>query len=140
MLGTPTFQKQQYTAFRPNQGAADLSWIALVFAICSGTTNPVDSDETSSFDIWFNAPGFRDLSSVAYGLRTFIIICHLKDEIFMRHDLSIRETLLLLTHTISNHERVECVWKLLGIPLDSGRDSSMLLLIWLNEYWDCIEM
>lgn len=116
ILHGPTFQKQ-YNYFRQNPGAADLSWIALLFAICSATINTFDSDESRSIDIWPEASGPRDLSSDAYRLRIAAMICLSKDQFLIRHNLSTLEALLLLIYTISNHEGAERAWTLLGMTL-----------------------
>ncbi|KAL6230073.1 hypothetical protein BDW75DRAFT_249066 [Aspergillus navahoensis] len=113
ILHGPTFQKQ-YNAFRRDPTGADLSWIALLFAICSATINTLDANDSILADI----SGAPDIPSANYRFRTAAMICLSQDQFLIRHSLSTLEALLLLIYTISNHEGAERAWTLLGLTLN----------------------
>lgn len=113
ILHGPTFQKQ-YNAFRRDPARADLSWIALLFAICSATMNTLESDDHMLVDVWRDLAGTPDIPSANYRFRTAAMICLSHDQFMIRHNLSTLEALLLLIYTISNHEGAEHAWTLLG--------------------------
>ncbi|CAI7665773.1 unnamed protein product [Penicillium viridicatum] len=119
ILHGPTFQKQ-YNAFRQNQSLADLSWLALLFAICSATLNTMDRDDRTLADFLLDTPGYRDINTATYGLRTASMICLSQDQFMTRHSLSTLEALLLLIYMISNNDGAERAWTLLGLTLNIG--------------------
>ncbi|RJE25250.1 hypothetical protein PHISCL_02400 [Aspergillus sclerotialis] len=131
ILHGPTFQKQ-YNEFRQDASAADLSWIALLFAICSATMSSLESDDSVLADIWPDSAGPHDISAVAYRFRTATMICLSQDQFLIRHNLSTLEALLLLIYAISNHEGAERAWTLLGQWLQMSSTDS--------EYWNFPEM
>ncbi|KAL4863653.1 hypothetical protein BDV12DRAFT_206348 [Aspergillus spectabilis] len=105
---------KQYNAFRWDPTGADLSWIALLFAICSATINTLDANDSILADI----SGAPDIPSANYRFRTAAMICLSQDQFLIRHSLSTLEALLLLIYTISNHEGAERAWTLLGLTLN----------------------
>ncbi|GKZ39553.1 hypothetical protein AbraIFM66950_000561 [Aspergillus brasiliensis] len=117
ILHGPTFQKQ-YNAFRRDPTRADLSWIALLFAICSATMNTLEGNDSILVDIWRDISGVPDIPSATYRFRTAAMICLSQDQFLIRHSLNTLEALLLLIYTISNHEGAERAWTLLGLTLN----------------------
>lgn len=113
ILHGPTFQKQ-YNTFRQNSSQADISWLALLFAICSATMNTMESDDATLAELWLDTSRPLDTSNIAYRFRTAAMVCLSQDQFMIRHSLSTLETLLLLIYTISNHEGAERSWTLLG--------------------------
>lgn len=116
ILHGPTFQKQ-YDAFMQSHSHTDLSWLALLFAICSATANTMENDDTMLIELWPDASRPRDVSEMAYRFRAAAMTCLSQDEFMIRHNLSTLEALLVLIYTISNHEGAERSWTLLGDSL-----------------------
>ena len=115
VLHGPTFQKQ-YNAFRQDPSSAGLSWIALLFLICSATLKSMESDEIKLVDIWPTRSDVQNLSTISYQFRAAALICLSHDQFLIRHNLNTLEALLILIYTISNNEGVERAWTLLGEP------------------------
>ncbi|KAF3386367.1 hypothetical protein F1880_001394 [Penicillium rolfsii] len=119
ILHGPTFQKQ-YNAFRQDSSETSLSWVALLFAICSATMNTMEKDDTILLELWPQLQGNHDIAELAYRFRTAALICLSLDQFMIRHNLSTLEALLILVYTISNHEGAERAWALLGLTLNIG--------------------
>jgi hypothetical protein len=113
ILHGPTFQKQ-YNAFRNNPSQVNLSWLALLFAICSATINTMEPDGGVHGEILNTIPGPHNVGILAYRYRTAAMICLSQDHFLIRHNISTLEALLLLIYTISNNEGAERAWTLLG--------------------------
>lgn len=113
ILHGPTFQKQ-YDAFRQDPSGADLSWMALLFLICSATLKSMEKDEIALVDIQPTVSDSHDISAISYKLRAASLICLSQNQFLIRHNLSTLEALLVLIYTISNIEGVEHAWTLLG--------------------------
>lgn len=118
ILHGPTFQKQ-YNTFRNSPSQVDLSWLALLFAVCSATMNTMEPDNGMLGEILDSIPGPHNVSTLAYHYRTAAMICLSQDHFLIRHSLSTLESLLLLIYTISNNEGAERAWTLLGKQLSS---------------------
>jgi len=127
ILHGPTFQKQ-YNTFRQNPSHADLSWIALLFAICSATMNTMEQDDAMLIELRPDTSRSHDISDIAYRFRTAAMICLSQDKFMIRHSLSTLEALLLLIYTISNHEGAERSWTLLGNLSDMAKHSKTILI------------
>ncbi|KAJ6127597.1 hypothetical protein N7523_003209 [Penicillium sp. IBT 18751x] len=119
ILHGPTFQKQ-YNAFRQNPAHSEMSWLALLFAICSATLNTMDSDDRLLTDLLLDTPGPRDIFTASYHFRNASMTCLAQDQFLIRHSMSTLEALLLLIYTISNNEGAERAWTLLGLTLNIG--------------------
>lgn len=113
ILHGPTFQKQ-YDTFKQDPSGADLSWMALLFLICSATLKSMEKDEAALVDIQPTVSDSHDISSISYKLRAAALLCLSQDQFLIRHNLSTLEALLVLIYTISNIEGVEHAWTLLG--------------------------
>ncbi|OJJ41927.1 hypothetical protein ASPWEDRAFT_167917 [Aspergillus wentii DTO 134E9] len=119
ILHGPTFQKQ-YNGFIHDPSSVDLSWLALLFLICSVTLNTMAGDDPTLADLWIKYPNARDIPSVSCQLRSAAMICLSQDQFLIRHRLTMLEALLILIYTISHNEGVERSWTLLGIALNMG--------------------
>lgn len=113
VLHGPTFQKQ-YQAFHDNPSGAELSWLALLFLICSITVNTMEDNDPVLTEIATKMPRAHDTASVSYQYRTMAMICLCRDNFMVRHSLSTLEALLLLAYTITHNEGVDRSWALLG--------------------------
>jgi len=113
ILHGPTFQKQ-YDAFKQDPSGVDLSWMALLFLICSATLKSMEKDEIALVDVQAAVSDSYDISSISYKLRAAALISLSQDQFLIRHNLSTLEALLVLIYTISNIEGVEHAWTLLG--------------------------
>jgi hypothetical protein len=113
ILHGPTFQKQ-YNAFRNCPSKADLSWLALLFAVCSATINTLEPADGIHGEILNCISGPHNVKKLAYHYRTAAMICLSQDHFLIRHSLSTLEALLLLIYTVSNNEGAERAWTLLG--------------------------
>lgn len=117
VLHGPTFQKQ-YSAFLQDRQQVDLSWLALLFAICSLTVKTIPDPDPALIEIWQdNQPLPRDISSFAQRYRDAALMCLAQDQFLVRHNLNTLEALLVIIHTISDSEGAEFGWALLGNAL-----------------------
>ncbi|KAI9148986.1 Aurofusarin cluster transcription factor aurR2 [Paramyrothecium foliicola] len=117
VLHGPTFQKQ-YAAFLANPRQVDLSYLALVFAICSlalKTTPPTDDGLS---ELWQGQPMPRDLSALSQQYRNAAMMSLAQDQFLVRHNLNTLEALLILLQTITDIEGAEYGWALLGNALN----------------------
>lgn len=113
ILHGPTFQKQ-YNAFRQDSSRTDLSWVALLFTICSATVNTMQNDDSVLEELWPQHSDDHDIVGLAHRFRTAAMMCLSQDQFMIRHSLSTLEALLILIYTICNHEGAERAWTLLG--------------------------
>ncbi|RTE83843.1 hypothetical protein BHE90_001635 [Fusarium euwallaceae] len=116
ILHGPTFQKQ-YWAFLQNPQQADLSWLALLYAICGLTLKTVPPTDPGLSELWEDSSTPRDLSSLSLKCREAAMMCLSQDQFLVRHNLNTLEALLILIHTIANTEGAEYGWVLLGNAL-----------------------
>lgn len=117
VLHGPTFQKQ-YSAFLGNSEQASLSWIALLFAICSLTLKTLNIDDIGLTELWQDSTSLRDLSVYSRRYRDAAMMALAQDQFLVFHDLNTLETLLILVYTISHSEGPEYGWALLGAALN----------------------
>ena len=73
-----------------------------------------DRDDRTLADFLLDTPGYRDINTATYALRTASMICLSQDQFMTRHSLSTLEALLLLIYMISNNDGAERAWTLLG--------------------------
>ncbi|EEU38697.1 uncharacterized protein NECHADRAFT_101146 [Fusarium vanettenii 77-13-4] len=116
ILHGPTFQKQ-YWAFLQNPQQADLSWLALLYAICGLTLKTVPPTDPGLSELWEDSSTPRDLSGLSLRCREAAMMCLSQDQFLVRHNLNTLEALLILIHTIANTEGTEYGWVLLGNAL-----------------------
>ncbi|KAL2679268.1 hypothetical protein Neosp_010035 [[Neocosmospora] mangrovei] len=116
ILHGPTFQKQ-YWAFLQNPQQADLSWLALLYAICGLTLKTVPPTDPGLSELWEDSSTPRDLSGLSLRCREAAMMCLSQDQFLVRHNLNTLEALLILIHTIANTEGAEFGWVLLGNAL-----------------------
>lgn len=117
VLHGPTFQKQ-YSAFLKDPQNVDLSWLALLFAICSLTVKAIPPNDTGLMELWQREPLPHDLSTLSQSYRTASMMCLSQDQFLVRHNLNTLEALLVIITTISDTEGAEHGWALLGNALN----------------------
>ncbi|KAL3458200.1 fungal-specific transcription factor domain-containing protein [Aspergillus heterothallicus] len=116
ILHSPSFQKQ-YTIYQMDPLDVDLSWLALLFAICSVTLNTMEDSDP----IVLRLQDFNNQllpTSMVVQLRNAALMCLSQDQFLIRHSLNTLEALLILTYGISHNDGVERAWVLLGMTLN----------------------
>lgn len=121
ILHGPTFQKQ-YNAFLRQPYEVDLSWLALLFTMCSLTLNSMEPSDPRLADIWSNKSHVEGQEIVAKSrqLQQIAMVCLSQDQFFIRHKLSTFEALLIVVYNLSHNESVDQGWALLGMALNIG--------------------
>lgn len=121
ILHGPTFQKQ-YVAFMQQPYEVDLSWLALLFSMCSLTLNTMEPSDPRLVDLWPTGPHFQEQEAVTLSrrLQQTAMVCLLQDQFFIRHKLSTFEALLMVIYNLSHNESVDQGWALLGMALNIG--------------------
>lgn len=115
ILHGPTFQNQFYK-FLGAPTKVDLSWLALLFAMCSVAVHTLEDDDPILAEMWPRTPQAQknDIAYSSYRLRAAAKACLCQDGFLWQHRLSTLEALLVLIYTISHYEGVERGWTLLG--------------------------
>jgi hypothetical protein len=121
ILHGPTFQKQ-YVAFMQQPYEVDLSWLALLFSMCSLTLNSMEPSDPRLVDLWPKGSHSKEQEAVTLSrrLQQTAMVCLLQDQFFIRHKLSTFEALLMVIYNLSHNESVDQGWALLGMALNIG--------------------
>lgn len=121
ILHGPTFQKQ-YVAFMQQPYEVDLSWLALLFSMCSLTLNTMEPSDPRLVDLWPAGSHSKEQEAVTLSrqLQQTAMVCLLQDQFFIRHKLSTFEALLMVIYNLSHNESVDQGWALLGMALNIG--------------------
>ncbi|KAJ5187571.1 hypothetical protein N7449_010565 [Penicillium cf. viridicatum] len=144
ILHGPTFQRQFYE-FLKAPSRVDLSWLALLFSVCSIAAHTLEEDDPILMEWWREVPRTRrnGIADSASRFRAAAMICLSQDNFLYQHRMSTLEALLVLIYTINHYEGVERGWTLLGIACNIGialkcnvMESSTALQAGLN----CIDM
>ncbi|EXA31192.1 hypothetical protein FOVG_17510 [Fusarium oxysporum f. sp. pisi HDV247] len=123
ILHGPTFQKQ-YTAFVRQPQDVDLSWLALLFSLCSLALNTMDESDPRLLSLWPPQPS-NPIQAPATVLTSRYLLqmamtCLLQDGFIFRHKFSTFEALLMVIYCLSHNESVDQGWALLGMALNIG--------------------
>ena len=113
ILHGPTFQ-QQFAAFYKDTANCDLSWLALLFLICSATLKTMNEGDDVISSIAPGSSNSRYIAAISDRYRAMAMICLCKDRFLVRYRLSTLEALLVLVYTISHNEGAEQSWVTLG--------------------------
>lgn len=121
ILHGPTFQKE-YAAFMQRLHNVDLSWLALLFSLCSLVLNTVNENEPRLAPLWSSAPNAQAPATVSLSRRLLrtAMTCLLQDGFLIRHKFSTFEALLMVIYNLSHNESVDQGWALLGMALNIG--------------------
>lgn len=121
ILHGPTFQAQ-YTAFLLQPYDADLSWLALLFSICSLVLYAMEPSDPRLADLWKSRDSSPTEEAMAMSRRLLqtAMTCLSMDQFFVRHKLSTFEALLMVIYHLSHNESVDQGWALLGMALNIG--------------------
>lgn len=113
ILHGPTFQKQ-FAGFFKDTSSCDLSWLALLFLICSATLKTIDKGDDVIHSIASSSSHSPNIAVISDRYRAMAMICLCKDRFLVRYRLSTLEALLVLVYTISHNEGAEQSWVILG--------------------------
>ncbi|RAL12658.1 uncharacterized protein BO97DRAFT_451257 [Aspergillus homomorphus CBS 101889] len=123
ILHGPTFQRQ-YIGFIQQPHEVDLSWLALLFSLCSLALKTIDASDPKLACVWSQLPTSPtpvDVTvSVSRRLLRTAMTCLLQDEFFIRHKFSTFEALLMVLYNLSHNGSVDQGWALLGMALNMG--------------------
>lgn len=123
ILHGPTFQKQ-YTAFMQRPHNVDLSWLALLFSLCSLALSTIDDSDPRLAYFWSQLPSTpTQIPATVPPSRRLLrtaMTCLLQDEFLIRHKFSTFEALLMVIYNLSHNESVDQTWALLGMALNIG--------------------
>lgn len=119
ILHGPTFQKQ-FAVFFKDTASCDLSWLALLFLVCSATLKTIDESEDVIRSIAPNSSYGPNIAAISDRYRAMAMICLCKDRFLVRYRLSTLEALLVLVYTISHNEGAEQSWVMLGMASNIG--------------------
>lgn len=114
ILHDPTFQKE-YSAFVQEPDKIHLSFLALIFMMCSMSLNTMESDDIIVGGLLSQS---QDHLTYSLQLRNAAMTCLCQDHFLVHHNLHTLQTLLLLIYTICHNEGVERAWSLLGMGLN----------------------
>ncbi|KAI3580684.1 glycosyl hydrolase family 3 C-terminal domain-containing protein, partial [Fusarium oxysporum f. sp. albedinis] len=119
ILHGPTFQKQ-FAGFLKDTSSCDLSWLALLFLICSATLKTIDKGDDVIDSIASSSSHSPNIAVISDRYRAMAMICLCKDRFLVRYRLSTLEALLVLVYTISHNEGAEQSWVILGMASNIG--------------------
>lgn len=123
ILHGATFQKQ-YSAFTERPLDADLSWLALLFSLCSLALSSMEETDPRLSCFWSDMPSQSDVLpatiSVSRDLLRTAMACLLRDDFFVRQTFNTFEALLMVIYNVSHNESVHQGWSLLGMALNMG--------------------
>lgn len=115
ILHGPTFQRE-YTRFFDRQAETDLSWMALLFVLCSVTLNTMEESDSTLINSWCKETETLDFRAAAAKFRNHAMVCLSQDQFLIRHSLHTLQALLILIYGMSHNDGVEQTWVLLGMP------------------------
>lgn len=117
----PTFQ-DQYIMFQRDQNNVPLSWLAVLFVVCSMGLNTIEANDPVILEWLSNQQNncAQDTLALSRSLRSAALSCLAQDQFLIHHDLNTLEAVLLLIYSICHIEGVEHGWTLLGMALNMG--------------------
>ncbi|EWZ90824.1 hypothetical protein NW765_016030 [Fusarium oxysporum] len=121
VLHGPTFQ-QQYTEFTRDSAHTSLSWLALLFVICSLAVQTLGDGDPVLRDYQSSGPGADacDPLFVSRHLRSAALACLSQASFMVRYNLNTLEALLIMSYGICHSEGVDRAWAFLGVALNIG--------------------
>ncbi|KAF5528863.1 hypothetical protein FMEXI_14497 [Fusarium mexicanum] len=121
ILHGPTFQ-QQYAEFNRDPAQASLSWLALLFTLCSLAAQTLDARDPVLRECqpsWSDADPCNPIS-LSRHLRGAALACLSEARFMVRYDLNTLEAVLIMTYGICHSEGVDRAWVFLGVGLNMG--------------------
>lgn len=106
ILHGPTFHRE-YIHFLDSQAETELSWMALLFTLCSVTLNTMEEGDSVLTDIWCREVQFLDFRATAVRLRNYAMVCLSQDRFLIRHSLHTLQALLILIYSMSHNDGVD---------------------------------
>ncbi|KAL2809150.1 hypothetical protein BJX63DRAFT_424071 [Aspergillus granulosus] len=109
---------QGYNAYQLDLVNAELSWLALLFMICSVTLSSMEENDPIFGQLWDRDNELLDPSIIVVRLRNTAMMCLSQDQFLIRHSLNMLEAILILIYGISHNDGVEQTWVLLGMAVN----------------------
>ncbi|KAL4758667.1 uncharacterized protein BDW70DRAFT_152239 [Aspergillus foveolatus] len=116
ILHGPTFQRE-YTRFFHSQAETSLSWMALLFVLCSVTLNTMEDSDPSPIDSWRKETETLDFRATAAKFRNRAMVCLSQDRFLIRHSLHTLQALLILIYGMSHNAIDVCEGMALNIGI-----------------------
>ncbi|KAI1480147.1 hypothetical protein F4774DRAFT_379846 [Daldinia eschscholtzii] len=119
VLHGPTFQ-EQYTKFTSDPARVSLSWLALLFIICSSAVQTLETGDSVLNDYQSSRSDIRtsDPLLLSRHLRSCALTCLSEARFMVRYDLNTLETLLIMIYGMCHSEGVDRSWVFLGAALN----------------------
>lgn len=144
VLHGPTFQKQ-YTEFTRGSVPPSLSWLALLFVVCSSAVLTLYVGDPILNDYQSTNTNIRasDPMLLSRQLRSTALTCLSEAQFMVRYDLNTLEALLVMIYCICHSEGADRGWVFLGAALKMGMalrcnvDSPGLDEIKKERRWRC---
>ncbi|KAJ3548421.1 hypothetical protein NM208_g1007 [Fusarium decemcellulare] len=120
VLHGPTFQKQ-YISFTRDPAQVSLSWLALIFVICSSAIHTLDAGDPV-LSGWLATSDLQtnDQLLASRHLRSAALTCLAQDRFMVHYNLNTLEALLTMIYEICHSEGVDRGWVFLGTALNIG--------------------
>jgi hypothetical protein len=106
--------QQRYATFNRETPTCDLSWLALMFAICSISVQMLGDGDAALDVVRERVPSPGGASELAKTLRKLAMDCLIADNFIFHYGLNTLEAVLLVTYAICHDSGVESAWTLLG--------------------------
>ena len=117
----PAFQKQ-YTEFTRTSAPPSLSWLALLFVVCSSAVLTLGAGDPILNDYQSHNTNIRasDPMLLSRQLRSTALTCLSEAQFMVRYDLNTLEALLVMIYGICHSEGADRGWVFLGAALNMG--------------------
>jgi hypothetical protein len=144
VLHGPTFQGQ-YTKYTTNPTQSSLSWLALLFIVCSSANQTLEAGDPilNDHQLSKSEAHTSDPLLLSRHLRGSCLECLSQSRFMVRYDLNTLEALLIMIYGICHSEGVDRSWVFLGaafnmaIALRCNADSPDLDCIERQRRWRC---
>lgn len=121
ILHGPSFQKQ-YTSFTRDPAQTSLSWLALLFVVCSSAVLTLDAGDPIMKEYTSINPEIHTYEPMHLSrhFRSTALTCLAQAGFMVRYDLNTLEALLVMIYGICHSEGVDRGWAYLGVALNLG--------------------
>jgi hypothetical protein len=117
LLHDPTFHSE-YARFSQQPQSAQLSWLAMLFAMLSLAVMTLDDDDSILNDLGREGDGPSNVRAVAAQYKEAAMKCLEADQYMVQHRLTTLQCLIFLIYAINHSEGSGSSWALLGMWCD----------------------